>query len=143
MALSRRRAEGAAWQGQSLRSALTGRAEPAKDRELVAEVSFIQPSDWESVNADEKAAFLTCLRSGPLKVIHDLETGLWEYYDLLRDPDERDNLLPEGHDRAEPMQAKLRAWEDGRIESWGVRPDSSAVPDLETVRRLRSLGYLD
>jgi arylsulfatase A-like enzyme len=151
MALSKNRRADSAWQGISLVDHLQVAAGPQRTqaassedtRELFAEVSFVQPPNWPAVNESEKAAFMTSVQIGSAKLIHDLETGQWEFYDLAQDPDERTNLL--GSSRPEParMQKTLQAWQKGRVERWGIKLDAAEVPSLEDIRRIRALGYLD
>lgn len=57
-----------------------------------------------------------------------------ELYDLLQDPDETHNLLPERIDTARPMRLKLRKLH--------VMPGEPSNVDKQTKKALRSLGYV-
>jgi arylsulfatase A-like enzyme len=74
------------------------------------------------------------IRTPTHKLIVDLETGEKEYYDLVRDPGETENLYP--HPGAEELEARLNEWlrepEGGPVE---LTPE-----DLE---RLGALGYVE
>jgi len=47
---------------------------------------------------------------GRMKLIADLDNGLFEYYDLEKDPWERNNLADERRDEVDALLPKLEAW---------------------------------
>lgn len=61
-----------------------------------------------------------------------------ELYDLNRDPAELHNLFAEEPSRAERMRRELA----DLVARWPVSLSSRQQPDLETVERLRALGYV-
>jgi hypothetical protein len=63
--------------------------------------------------------------------------GGWELYDLSRDPGELDNRYARDAAAAAPLAEHLRKWLEGKP----ARGDRFTL-DEETLRRLRSLGYM-
>ena len=155
LALSRQPAEASTWQGISLwphitsseaQSAAppggTAAAPTPEPRPLYAEVSFVQPADWPAVDEKEKTCFMSCVRVGEAKLIHDLEAGSYELYDLGQDPgeqaDPQDAETPELLD----LRQRLTAWEQGRVEKWGKNLSAVEDVDPELIERIRALGYV-
>jgi arylsulfatase A-like enzyme len=92
------------------------------------------------------AAALTCER---YKLILR-RGGSMEFYDLLNDPQEQDDLWPgieafpgsELSQLVDRMQADLRTWLQASAEAAvGLQDQGNAAIDRETARRLRALGY--
>ncbi|MBN2561204.1 MAG: sulfatase [Phycisphaerae bacterium] len=84
-----------------------------------------------------------CVREGNLKYVRTPYLQFEELYDLSVDPHERKNLLgdatPETHGKAGELRQKLEKWTNS------ARPlpsDLEATHREDTVRRLKSLGYL-
>jgi arylsulfatase A-like enzyme len=80
----------------------------------------------------ERAVF-----SGSMKLV-DLGNGEWELYDLARDPDETANRYRRDDPGAAVLSAYLERWLKEKPQDRG---DSGKL-DEETLRRLKSLGYL-
>jgi len=143
LALSHEPETEAGWQGQSLLGHLAGaEAADALDRDLFAEVSFMQPADWPAVSDEEKTAFFTTLRADQLKLIHDIKQDRFELYDLAGDPGERNDLAPAGHSALFELQRRLSAWESERVKTWDSNLESMQEADPAVIERIRSLGYL-
>ena len=109
--------------------------EPAAERLALAE-SF--PSPWYVTN---KALRRTqrAVQSGSLKLISS-STGEMLFYDKAADPNECHDLSrdPAHEESRKRLEATLSAW-----VSSAVAPASrNAVPSEETLRILRSLGYI-
>jgi len=102
---------------------------------------------WGDVETDPRwlnARKARCVRDGRHKLIRTPYRGTEELYDVPTDPAEREDLLPPLHAEtgrlAEGLRERLAAW------SASAAPlPSSFEPSQreETIRRLRSLGYLE
>jgi arylsulfatase A-like enzyme len=84
-----------------------------------------------------------CIRDGRYKYVRTPYLGTEELYDVMGDPREVTNLLDEPSGEILALAADLRA----RLESWtdSAAPLTSAFDPSQTeesIRRLRSLGYL-
>ena len=84
-----------------------------------------------------------CIREGKWKYVSVPYQGTEELYDLSRDPGEHHDLLadptPMSRAQADRLRPVLRTW----VESAAPLPSSLAEKDREdTIRRLKSLGYL-
>jgi arylsulfatase A-like enzyme len=85
-----------------------------------------------------------CIRKGNYKYIQNPHLGSEELYDLESDPGEQSNLLAEPTREIVDLMAGLRR----ELELWASSADplqshfDSATRD-ETIRRLRSLGYIE
>ena len=71
------------------------------------------------------------------KYIEIPEQNHRELYDLKHDPLERDNMIAEKRDIAEKLGASLERWRSGKEEQ-----KAENLKDDETIKRLKSLGYL-
>jgi arylsulfatase A-like enzyme len=131
-------AEGRPWQGLSLQGYLDGTAAPAPDRTLLAEVSYVSPAGWPSGDGQTKRFFSNALRMGDWKAIHDLQSQGWELYNFAQDPGEQKNLWDTGSPVQSALQTVLREWEQSR----GGDQAAPAELDAETLKKLRSLGYV-
>jgi arylsulfatase A-like enzyme/Flp pilus assembly protein TadD len=117
------------FQGESLRQAFVDRGS-LPDRESYFEaLSFNLSRNWAPLKG--------LYREG-LKFI---QLPLPELYDLRSDPEEKENLLPFRGDEKTKMESALAALVAAK-ESSQAGEDARAVPDAETVARLKALGYL-
>ena len=85
-----------------------------------------------------------CIRDGRYKFVWTPYLGTEELYDVVADPQETSNWLESPTDDALELKAGLRA----RLEVWTNSADplpSTFDPSQteESIRRLRSLGYLN
>ena len=84
-----------------------------------------------------------CIRDGRYKYVATPYLGTEEFYDVVADPRERENLLEAPTDEmlrvAGDMRVRLEAWTDS-AQPLPSTFDSSQTE--ESIRRLRSLGYL-
>lgn len=120
---------------------------PMEGRDLLADpppfgdaLSFVV----ETHPSREKSAPLYAVRTGTAKVIWDSRQGRREYYDLTRDPDERDDLSANPPDPlrvlGEDLELDLRNRPVGRAPT--VDELAGGV-DESTRAALESLGYVD
>lgn len=130
------------WQGISLRNALLSENVEPPARPLFSEVSYVSPEGWPSGDGSVKTYFKTAILDGRRKLVHDLQSGLWELYDLDDDPHEQRNAFDPEDDEAGSLQSLLRAWESGRVGSWGLDLPGGIEMDPAEIERLRSLGYV-
>lgn len=115
---------------------------PEGPRTLFAEST----KPWESVETDPRWFNIRkprCVRRGRFKYIQALYRESEELYDLSADPYERHNLLIPSRNNNANIAADLRK----ALEEWtsAARPLPTRFEPSqrdETVRRLRSLGYL-
>jgi len=130
------------WQGRSLVEFLDGSTTGLPDRQLLAEVSYSSPDGWPSGDGETKQFFMTALRVGRWKVIHDLLAATWELYDLTADAGEQNNLAGRGEAPEADLREWLLAWEENRGEAG--RNLTADLPELDdkALQRLRSLGYV-
>ncbi|MET0339543.1 MAG: sulfatase-like hydrolase/transferase [Polyangiales bacterium] len=94
---------------------------------------------------DERAVFSAVLTKRmalrwPLKLIADLRFGLYELYDLARDPEERKNLAGEKSAELEALRGLVYAWLDG-VDARTGKDVAQAGPDAAWQRALH-LGRL-
>ena len=110
-------------------------------------VRFGQASKpWEQIETDPgwtNMAKPRCIRRGDYKFIQTPYLGTEQLYDVVRDPAEIQNLLIDPTHEARALADNLRP----ELEAWAASADplpSTFEPrDTEdTVRRLKSLGYL-
>ena len=84
-----------------------------------------------------------CIRSGPYKLIRTPYRGTAELYDVVSDPNETINLLedpgPDITALAESLKHDLQSWA-ASADPLSSRFEPSQME--ETVRRLKSIGYL-
>jgi arylsulfatase A-like enzyme len=101
---------------------------------------------WQQIETDPRWANMTkprCVHDGPHKFIKSPYQGLEELYNVVRDPGEVDNLLRDPSAETAELADSLRR----ELEGWARSADplpSRFEPSQtqDTVRRLRSLGYL-
>jgi len=137
--MSRARPKTRTTQGASLLGVLLGRSAAPAGRPVLAEVSFgLQPDD--PAYMVEKMAFKTSAIRGQLKVIHDLTSGRWEYYDLEADPLEAHGPIPLRQGAFLELAERLLAWERNRAGRGSAAPRVN--PTDGERESLRSLGYL-
>ncbi len=81
------------------------------------------------------SSILRCIRQGSWKYIHKLRP---ELYDLVRDPNELDDLASQHPEKVEELFRVLRE----EIRNAPARPDDAQVAiDEETLLQLQALGY--
>jgi hypothetical protein len=80
------------------------------------------------------------LRVDGYKIIHEPETGSWEYYDLAADPGETSDLADQGGPDFERHRDLLLAML-ARLDTGAGRIATEAEIDEHTAEMLRSLGY--
>ena len=101
---------------------------------------------WEQIETDPRWVNMTkprCIHDGPYKFIQSPYQGVEELYNVRNDPDEVDNLLEHPSSGTAELADSLRR----RLEVWAASADplpSQFEPSQtqDTVKRLRSLGYL-
>jgi choline-sulfatase len=105
--------------------------------------SLLTPKPEEEVYSESTyarnhfgCATLRTIRSGRIKYIQAPKP---ELYDLATDPDEAHNLYDQQRPKANSLAQKIAAI---RSRSPQARPGDSPSPTPETIRALRSLGYL-
>ena len=126
-------------EGRSLAPLLFGKEGFDGRRPLFAEVSFEEP-EKENPGAPRKRAFLTAVRAGPYKLIHELEGDVFTLYDLNADP-----LETEGKDVTKPVVRRtlkplLEQWEN--LRAAGVASTGGSVISEDDLKRARALGYV-
>lgn len=101
---------------------------------------------WEHIETDPRWPNMTksrSIREGPFKFVQTPYRGTEELYNMDRDPEETDNLLDNPSDEQLRLADRLRR----ALEAWAVSADplpSEFEPQQtqDTIKRLRSLGYL-
>jgi arylsulfatase A-like enzyme len=124
--------------GVSLTGALRGEGGPPVDRPRFCEVT-VRPERGMSIALD-KTSDLAAVVVRSDKLIHDLDAGTWEFYDLDADPDELEDREGEGQRAELLLRNLLEEWERGR--GVGATPPDSLRLNEEERERLRSLGYI-
>ena len=126
---------GSAVDGQSLSSLLRGQREPVRDRNV-----FLQrrpyPKAFVSrlyVHGPEYA-----VRSGRWKLIHEVESGSHELYDLESDPTEQENEIYRKPAVAKRLGEVLAKWR-ARYST----PEAPTAVGAKERRALESLGYVE
>ncbi|MBI5710693.1 MAG: sulfatase [Candidatus Eisenbacteria bacterium] len=102
---------------------------------------------WQEVETDPRWTNLRksrCVCQGRFKLIQTPWLGTEELYDLGSDPDERTDLLKDPSPRVAALAASLRR----KLEHWAAsaKPLPSRFEPAqqeETIRRLKSLGYIN
>ena len=109
---------------------------------LFAEVAFLSPPEERGTPVAEKEAFKAAVTVEGWKLIHDLDRGTWELFDLGADPGETRDLYEPGHPMARDLRPLLLEWEEGKVDAWGRRFEGLERMTDEERDRLRSLGYI-
>jgi hypothetical protein len=86
------------WDGVTLTPLLT-RGGAAGERALFSEVAFLSPPEERGTAVAEKEAFKAAVTVEGWKLIHDLDKGTWELFDLSVDPGEKTDLYMPDHAR--------------------------------------------
>jgi arylsulfatase A-like enzyme len=100
-------------------------------------VDFAVSETWFGAAADGRAMEVVALRTPAWKVIHGVNAGRYEVYDLVGDPTERRDLYGTSREALD-MVRRLRAWVR---EAPPPPPPSGTDPGLRD--KLRALGYLE
>jgi len=108
--------------------------ETAKLPRMVYSESFPNP-DWDSLTARFRRTE-TAVFSDSFKLIHS-ETGKTELFDIVADPQERNDLRQSRPEVARELLTRAKEWR--KLRSFG---HGSSKIDGETMERLRSLGYV-
>ncbi|MEE8467452.1 MAG: sulfatase [Planctomycetota bacterium] len=69
------------------------------------------PAQRELFSETDRARSLRSVTTGRWKLVHDLQRGTLQLYDLAADPEELDDLAPDGLGPVEELEASLRRWE--------------------------------
>ncbi len=125
--------------GKSLVGYLDSSAPEVPGRPLFAEVSYTSPDGWPSGDDQVKTYFMTALRVGRWKAIHDLQASTWTLFDLKADPDEQHGNWNGPADVQKDLQDMLTVWENQRGSGAAI---TTAPLDAEAVKKLKSLGYV-
>jgi arylsulfatase A-like enzyme len=133
LALLRVPVEAPAFQGESLAPALLGREALDPERPVFLQRQHYDGSDPKLGARGEKFA----VRHGRWKYIHGLEEGTFELFDLVDDPDERQNLQARLPERVEALGEEIEAWRKRYARAVGP----PAAVSEEDRRRLEALGY--
>jgi arylsulfatase A-like enzyme len=88
--------------------------------------SLLSPSPGVARFHADQVLFQTGLRSGPWKLILDMESGRPKLFDLRVDPGEERNVAAEHPDRVRRFEAHLRAWA-ARERAWVMRYAETAT----------------
>jgi arylsulfatase A-like enzyme len=108
--------------GKSLLPLLTGNSWPREE-------IFMECWGWEKLKA---------IRSPERLVIHDLNSKRSMFFDLRSDPTEQNSSVEPGDTTARHLQRRLMEFIDA--EGGDVEPPQL---DAETLKQLRTLGYID
>ena len=70
------------------------------------------PGERELFSETDRARSLRSLTTGRWKLVHDLQRGTLQLFDLALDPEELDDLAPDGLGPMRELEASLRRWEE-------------------------------
>lgn len=121
-------------QGRSVLSVLRGASDPWPQlRFVLGQVRYPTKVVGESL---EMAGF---------KMIHTVQDrkgkrGVWELYDMQRDPGERDDRIDESSERVETYRRRLAQLQEETARA--AHATRKTTLDEETERTLRALGYI-
>ena len=87
-----------------------------------------------------RRANLRAAVSSRFKLIETLPDGTHEFYDRLKDPEEKHNLAPSTDPEFARLRQALAGWLDEMAKN--AREETTADLSDENLRRLRSLGYV-
>ncbi len=123
------------WQGRSLKSSLSGSAEPP-DRHIFSELEYDAPR----VPSAHKLSIV----AGEQKLITDEITKQHELYNLQKDPLELNNLAASSKELVERLSAELAAFKEmvNKTVDPSIVPAKPAEQSPEQIKQLKSLGYL-
>jgi arylsulfatase A-like enzyme len=110
---------------------------PGRNLLAPGRVDFAVSETWFGAGADGRAMEVVALRTPVWKVIHGVNAGRFEVYDLVRDPTERHDLFDTAAEAPDLVQ-RLQAWV---ATAPPAPPPSGADPGLRD--KLRALGYLE
>jgi len=113
----------------------------ARGRDLLADGAAAAPTAiFMETHKPEAARDLYGLRTDGYKIIHEPDTGAWEFYDLAADPGERENLADRGGPGFEEHRDLLLGML-AQLDQGAGRVATEAEVDERTAEMLRSLGY--
>jgi arylsulfatase A-like enzyme len=118
-------------------------APPDAKRTVLSEVTWRSPrGSFMKVALRERDRKYIASLSGPTG--DDLgvaKVDKEELYDLVKDPDERENLLSRDADAVSGFRAELRSFLDAARKARSLRQGDAVTLDDETLEKLKSLGY--
>lgn len=125
------------WKGLSLKPVITDAAYKPETRNIFLEVDF-------------KSAGVKAYKAAVIfdnhKLIFNKEDKSWEYYDLLKDPDEKNNLAQGTESIPETQkQVLINYLEKHNISGSTIKEaeaDQAAGKTPEEIEQLKTLGYL-
>jgi arylsulfatase A-like enzyme len=131
--------------GIDLLEFVSGTAEATKRRRVISENAWRSPNGWArkiSIRT-EKQKYIVTLAGAP--GIEPTESDLQseELYDLIQDPNERNDLLAESSSGSEPFRRELGNYLSRARKLRASRRAESIVEDPTTRERLKSLGYIN
>ena len=134
-----------ATEASSLLQLADGERRSSEERTAVSEVTWRSPNETSMKLSfrTERAKFVATL-AGP--VGDDLgvsEIRNEELYNLVEDPQERNNLATERGEELAPFRNRMRSFLDSARVLRSTRKGQEVELDEELLERLRALGYVD
>lgn len=84
---------------------------------------------------------LESIRSSDYKFIYHIAGKQHELYDLIRDPQEKNNLYGQNFDIANNLKAEISKWKNNLFFYAGQGKNFSHEIDEETYERIKKTGY--
>jgi hypothetical protein len=112
----------------------------ARGRSLWTPAAAGEPFIFLETHRPEARRNLYGLRGERYKVIWEPDEQYWEFYDLARDPDERENLYDPDEPLVRDWQARLLTYLGG-LDMMATGEKEDVPLDERTAEMLRSLGY--
>ena len=131
--------------GIDLLEFVSGTAESRKRRRVVSENAWRTPGGWArkiSIRT-EKLKYIVTLAGSPGVEPKETDIRNEELYDLIRDPMEQSNLLPESNSAAEPFRREIGNYLSEARRRRSDRKAERIIEDETTRERLRSLGCIN
>ena len=117
--------------GISLLPALLNKAELPADRPVYSDVDF-------QSGRHVKDAFKTSVVRNDYKLIHNREDNSFELYDVVKDPEEKQNIAKDNPTIIKELTDLLLGYEKSEI----VTPSQDLSITPKEVKQLQSLGYM-